>query len=539
MLIREYEAFVGKTTLAAGKPEAFDIALYGLAGEIGSLVAALKKRLLAAARQNWDAPNEEIIEELGDSLWYLFALGGAAGVPSEFLPFDIRTLQVEVSGDNERGRTIRDRLGKDADRFLTLAPEFLAAYGDGSATLDDYRRLAFLTSRTKNDQLVEVCVAVLLQLTAELFRTKLPPIEHQLNKRLEDRGLETVLSEIAWHLSALASLYKLELKFVARRNIVKLERRFGRGEPTSLPDEKERPEQQFPRNFSVTFVSVGPGRSRMYLDGRRLGDDLTDNAYAEDGYRFHDIMHLALVAKLGWSPVLRKLLNRKRKSDPRVDEIEDGARAAIVEEAVIKAIHSEGVRVAALASGSGSVTLFANGADISFTFLKRLDGLVSGLEVEKSKYWEWEDAIVEGFAIFQQLRSCRQGTVYVDLKARSISFSPEAFVDVHGAVAGIGSATADTKEVDVEFHKEEQMLVTEHGPAAVLCRRRAILRALGLDEGSGEEVRIVGWRDDLVDVRVSGVAEQEVWRRAIVAFRVSTINDGGRFIATAIAVSNP
>ena len=279
----------------------------------------------------------------------------------------------------------------------------------------------------------------------------------------------------------------------------------------------------------------------MYTDGHRLGDDLTDNAYSEDGYRFHDVMHLALVAKLGWSPVLRKLMNKKRRSDPQVDEIEDGARATIVEEAVIKAIHAEGVRLAALAvpgSENGAVTLFANGADISFAFLKRLDGLVSGLEVERSQFWQWEDAIVDGFAIFQKLRSHGRGTVHVDLNARSVSFSPEAFVDIRGVVAGIGSATADVKE-DVEFDGEERALVSEHGRAAVLCRRRAILRSLGLDDKHAKEVNIVGWRDDLADVRVLGTAREEVWRRAIVTFRVSTINEAGRFIATAIAISDP
>ena len=63
-----------------------------------------------------------------------------------------------------------------------------------------------------------------------------------------------------------------------------------------------------------------------------LGDDLTDNSYREDGYRFHDVMHLANVACLHWSPVLHALMKRKRKSNRRTDEVEDGARAMIFEE---------------------------------------------------------------------------------------------------------------------------------------------------------------------------------------------------------------
>ena len=74
------------------------------------------------------------------------------------------------------------------------------------------------------------------------------------------------------------------------------------------------------------------------IDGAPAGDELQDNAYVEDGYRFHDIFHVAHAAKLGWSPVLRgKLLNpkRKRSVDPIVDEVEDGGRAIVIDEAIV------------------------------------------------------------------------------------------------------------------------------------------------------------------------------------------------------------
>ena len=534
MLIRDYEAFVGQTNLSAGTPGDYDIALYGLAGEIGSLVAALKRKLLALGRHRWNVPNSEIAEELGDCLWYLFALGAASKIGIKFLSSDIELLMSELSGEGEQSKEIRDTLGERAHEFLLKSRNFLAIYDEGSATLDDYKGLAFLTSRTKEDQLVEVCVAVLQQLAAELFRTKLPDIEKRLNRRLEDRALIVILGEIAWHLAALASLYRLDLAIVSQRNIEKLKRRFGRGDPTPLHDQEERPTQQFPRHFSVAFVSVASGRSRMYMDGRRLGADLTDNAYAGDGYRFHDVMHLALVAKLGWSPVLRGLMNKKRRSKPEVDEVEDGARAAIVEEAVIKAIHSEGISRAE----DGAGALFANGADISFAFLKRLDSFVSGLEVAGSKHWEWEDAIVEGFRIFEELRTHRRGTVSVDLTKRSISFSPEVYSDIRGSVAGFGSATANIGEI---YHSKEaeQALVIQFGTAAVLCRRRAILRALGFEDEQTNDLKLVGWRNDVTDVDASGAVQDEIWRRAVVAFRVSTVSESRQLMATAIAISDP
>src|SRR5690606_16455702 len=75
--------------------------------------------------------------------------------------------------------------------------------------------------------------------------------------------------------------------------------------------------------------------------GEAIGDPLTDNNYEDDGYRFHDIFHFGYLANLGWSPVLRKLLNKKRKSNSLIDENEDGARAQIIEELISLLIYSD------------------------------------------------------------------------------------------------------------------------------------------------------------------------------------------------------
>lgn len=73
---------------------------------------------------------------------------------------------------------------------------------------------------------------------------------------------------------------------------------------------------------------------RMTLNGEALGSPLTDNSYEKDGYRFHDIFHLALAGMMGWSPVIRALLHVKRKSDAQLDEVEDGGRAIAIEEGI-------------------------------------------------------------------------------------------------------------------------------------------------------------------------------------------------------------
>ena len=544
LTIAQYAQFVRETDLSKDKAaEQFDIALYGLAGEIGSLGAAIKKRLLSAGRKDWDVPNDEIVEELGDSLWYCFAIGEARGIGDAFVAADIELLQEELGGSGDRSESIREILEERAGQFLEAAPSFLEAIESSTASLERYRHLAFLTSRTRADQLVEVCLAVLQQLTAELMRHKLPKLELELNTTLPDRPIERVLGEVLWHLAALASLYSLDLGAVAHSNMAKLHRRFGREDPSPLPDEDRLEHERIPRQFEVAFVSVGKGRSRMYWEGQRLGDDLTDNAYDEDGYRFHDVMHLSLAAKLGWSPVLRKLMGKKRKSEQQLDEVEDGARAAIVEEAIINAIYAEGRRVAGLAgseSAAGPVQLFTDSSDISFTFLKRLETLAAGLEVASSNYWEWESAILEGFAIFNRLRGAGRGTVSVDLEQRSINFSPQVLMNFSGMVAGIGvgrsgpAGPCDTNSFDTI----EEKLARTYGTAAVAARRQAVIAAAGLPVTSDREIHIGGWRGNVIDVRAIGEAQTALWGKAIVAFQAHAIDGEDGCHVTAVALSD-
>ena len=146
-----------------------------------------------------------------------------------------------------------------------------------------------------------------------------------------------------------------------------------------------------------------------------VGDPLTDNAHEIDGYRYHDALHLANMAILGWSPVMRKLLTRKRKYDAKVDENEDGARAAVLEEAIVKIAHSYAVSLNHSEPLEGHNT-------VSFDLLKEIKGLTKGQEVHACKYWEWEEAVIQGHRIFNKLRANNGGSVRVDLTRRKISF---------------------------------------------------------------------------------------------------------------------
>src|SRR5579859_784796 len=100
MRVADFDAFVRRTDQYAKKPpeQRHAIALYGLIGEIGSLVSAVKKKILAEGGEaDWDQPNEEIKEELGDVLWYCYSLAQIVnGGPFDILGHDIANLKREI-----------------------------------------------------------------------------------------------------------------------------------------------------------------------------------------------------------------------------------------------------------------------------------------------------------------------------------------------------------------------------------------------------------------------------------------------------------
>lgn len=554
MLVSTYDRFVQNSDQFLSKPhgERLDIATYGLAAEIGSVVAAIKKRLLGeGGAEAWNVPNDEIIEELGDVIWYCFSLARIANIdkPVNIFAHDIANLKREIGAEDARAERIRGVLDPTKrDDFLQAAESFPKR--TKVMTFEDYQPIAYLTARTEDRTLVEVCSAVLWQLSAQLFRRMLPAIELELNKALIDRPINDVLGEIAWHISALASIYGIKLSDIAQKNMEKVSYRLDRRHPTPLHDSKYPPSEQLPRVFEVAFVTVAKGRSRMYLEGRRLGDDLTDNARDDDGYRFHDIMHLANVAKLGWSPVLRGLMGRKRKSDPTTDNVEDGARAKIVEEAVIKAIHSEGERLAATQGPMPAdvpVRLFSCPADITFRFLKFIHNLVTDLEVENNRAWEWEEAILHGHEIFYRLRCEQQGTVAVDLDKRLISFRPEVCVQLGGKVAGLGSAHLDVGafELDVRFQNIQADLGGSRLEKGETVRRAvqklAILDALGIRQATDRDLAELQVKEVAggISVKTTGSIQQTMWDRKIVAVRTTAAPAGANgWFCTAIALAD-
>ena len=173
--------------------------------------------------------------------------------------------------------------------------------------------------------------------------------------------------------------------------------------------------QQIPKEFEIEFRETMEGdsiRVTVSRNGQQIGDSLTDNAHEDDGYRFHDLFHLSYAAVLGWSPVTRKLLGVKRKSSAAFDEVEDGARAGIIEELISQLVYTY-ARDHNFLDGVKS---------LDYHLLKTIQSLVADREVSIRSLSEWETAIFSGYEAWRKLRENRGGKVKVNLEKREIEF---------------------------------------------------------------------------------------------------------------------
>ena len=174
--------------------------------------------------------------------------------------------------------------------------------------------------------------------------------------------------------------------------------------------------EQLPRRavFTLTPEAGKGGRTviAMRCDGQRIGDPLTDASLIEDDYRLHDVFHLAYAAVLGWSPVLRALTGRKRKSNPQVDEAEDGGRAIAIEEGTSALVFSYAARHDYL----------QDIRHVDHELLTTIGSMVSHLEVSARRAADWEKAIITGFAAWRQLRTAGgHGTLELDIHQRTLA----------------------------------------------------------------------------------------------------------------------
>ena len=284
--------------------------------------------------------------------------------------------------------------------------------------LNEYQELAKKTDQRKNNSDELNRLIPLLGMIGEMGSVA---SEHK--KRLRDGHSYTTFNEkfkkelgdVLWYISTLASDMGITLDEVAITNLTWTLERWD-GLENFLIDklyDDDYPEQEkLPREFTIVFKENSSGKMGMFMDEVQLGDQLDDNAHEADGYRFHDVFHLAFMATTGWSPVIRKLLGRKRKSKPAIDNFEDGARAQIIEEAISAMIYEH----------AKDHNFYQDIQVIDFYILNTIKGMVRNFETKNISSSLWEKAIIDGYAVYRELKAKNGGKVYINLQTKTIKF---------------------------------------------------------------------------------------------------------------------
>lgn len=285
--------------------------------------------------------------------------------------------------------------------------------------INDYQRLAAATDQVPaGDE--RAFIVPLLGLASEAAS-----LLSEYKKRLRDGPAHRLFTEqfaeelgdVLWYTANLATKFELDLEAIAAANLIKTQARFGAPDPTTwtgLFDEEFPASEQLPRQFLAELRPVvgedGQARTQMFIDGHPVGDPLRDNARDEDGFRYHDVLHLAHAAILGWSPAFRRILKRKRKSDPDVDEIEDGGRARVIDEGIVAFVFEYARRHDWLEGVTA----------VDYELLRTIKNLTGGLEVRARSAAEWERAILTGYDVWRRVRHTGRGRIAVDLTARTM-----------------------------------------------------------------------------------------------------------------------
>ena len=324
--------------------------LLGLFGEVGSVMAVAKKQ----QREGEAYPEHQRAakEEFGDVLWYFV--------------------------------TLCRRLGIDVDTVFPNAGRGIAAAAPNCSSEDQ--------------TLLNLGKAAAALLDVDCF----------------DEGTHGLLQAFANNYMDALQSRGIRLSAVVAMNTAKVCGRFVDPDPSQLPtfDEEFCDEERLPLQFEIRIVQRKSGRSYMQWNGVFIGDPLSDNSTEPDGYRFHDVFHLAHAAVLHWSPTFRALIKQKRKSAPVVDRTEDSGRAIVIEEGLSAWIFAQ----------AKQLDFFRGQDGLSFDMLKTVQQFVSGYEVEQCPLKLWERAILQGYEVFRQVLHNEGGTIVGDRRARSIIY---------------------------------------------------------------------------------------------------------------------
>lgn len=364
--VSEYEHLTAPTDrLPAGnlKP-----VLLGLYGEVGSIMATSKK--LHREQEAYSAYRSAVREELGDTLWYFTALCRRLEIPlSEVIN--------KASAKTKMVRTI----------VAGTFPESPVAETRSFLDLEGI------------DQL-------LLQLGREataLFEVEVNP-----------EKVNILLVSFASAYLKVVQANKVSFASITHVNSEKTRGRFVQPDVNTLPNfDIDFPEEEsLPNEFEIEIRQRLNGRCYLRWNGVFIGSPLTNNIRDRDGYRFHDVFHFAYAAVLHWSPTFRAVIKHKRKSVPDIDEAQDSGRAIVVEEGLSAYIFS----------CAKELKFFEEQSGVSFDLLKTVQNFVRGYEVEDCPLKLWEDAILQGYSVFRNMKANNGGIVVGNRTDRKISY---------------------------------------------------------------------------------------------------------------------
>jgi NTP pyrophosphatase (non-canonical NTP hydrolase) len=383
LMLDEYQRYAAALNRTGLKDAtARDFLMMGLFGETGSLLSEVKKK--QRDKRAYFSYRESSLEELGDVLWYF------ANV-ARLVPVKLSELAARAAvsrGWGFKGSPYRPRT-------FSALQQAGRAFGEPLGGRQVERRLLVLASK------VGTLLGVGRQPGAER-----ETISHALVEVLRELIVMADIAHISLHEAAVFNLAKSLDRFPVVRDW---------GTPF---DEAFERDEQLPRRMEITFRERKTPTGRPYViqqwNGINVGDRLTDNSAVADDYRYHDVFHLSYIAYLGWSPTMRSLLRLKRKSQPEIDEQQDGARAVITEEGISNWIFAHGLRHHA----------FEGVTRLDYALLKTIRQMVKGYEVESRPLWMWEEAIIRGFEVFRELRKNKGGVVVADMARHRLTYRP-------------------------------------------------------------------------------------------------------------------
>lgn len=289
--------------------------------------------------------------------------------------------------------------------------------------LREYQRKA-MTTRQPHTEGVGPATDYLLSMVTQIGDLSRQYQRAQRDATSEGWGksrLREEIGDILWHLTAFADNVGLELDDIAVANLTKIAHRWIPTTDWHTFDTTFPTAERLPSEISYTFTTEikpdGNLATEIRSGGVQVGDTLTDASHNADSYRLHDVFHLSYAGLLGWSPVTRSLLRRKRRSNPAIDENEDGGRAIAIEEGLTATVFAY-----------AATRNYLRGAHhVDGDLLASIATSTAQLEVGVRTAADWENAILNGFRVWNALNDHHgNGTVSADLSTRTMTFSPSS-----------------------------------------------------------------------------------------------------------------